>query len=90
VKGEDGGGEQVGQLRPAFGGGELVRRSVTYHRVGHRPGRWERRAHMRRARQDKRLMFLRTDAKLPQNRSKYFKASAIRRADRRGKLGRAD
>src|SRR5262245_59862565 len=46
--------------------------TVAYHRVGHRPGRWEPRARKRRPKPGMRLMQPRAAAKLPQNRSKYF------------------
>src|SRR3954453_21721357 len=51
---------------------DALLKTVAYHRVGNRPGRWEPRAHKRRARQEKRLMQPRAIAKLPQNRSKYY------------------
>ena len=47
-------------------------RTVAYHRVGDRPGRWEPRATKRRPKHGMRLMQPRADAKLPQNRAKYF------------------
>jgi hypothetical protein len=51
---------------------DVMLATVAYHRVGNRPGRWEPRAHKRRARQQKRLMQPRAIAKLPKNRPKYF------------------
>jgi hypothetical protein len=51
---------------------DALLRTVAYHRVGHRPGRWEPRAHKRRVRQDQRLMLPRAITKLPQNRARYF------------------
>ena len=47
-------------------------RTMAYHRVGDRPGRWEPRARKRRPERAARLMQPRAVAKLPQNRSKYF------------------
>ena len=47
-------------------------KTVAYHRVGNRPGRWEPRARKRRPERAARLMLPRAVAKLPQNRSKYF------------------
>jgi hypothetical protein len=46
--------------------------TVAYHRVGNRPGRWEPRARKRRPKPGNRLMQPRAEARLPQNRSKYF------------------
>jgi hypothetical protein len=46
--------------------------AVAYHRVGDRPGRWEPRARKRRPKPGNRLMLPRAEAKLPQNRPKYF------------------
>ena len=46
--------------------------TVAYHRVGDRPGRWEPRARKRRPKPGMRLMQPRSEARLPQNRSKYF------------------
>jgi hypothetical protein len=51
---------------------DALLRTVAYHRVGDRPGRWEPRAHKRRPRHETRLMQPRAVAKLPQNRSKYY------------------
>jgi DDE family transposase len=45
---------------------------VAYHRVGGRPGRWEPRARKRRPKPGARLNQLRADARLPENRSKWF------------------
>ncbi len=46
--------------------------TIAYHRVGNRPGRWEPRARKRRPKPGVRLMQPRVEAKLPQNRSKYY------------------
>jgi hypothetical protein len=46
--------------------------AVAYHRVGDRPGRWEPRARKRRPKPGFRLMKPRAEARLPQNRSKYY------------------
>jgi hypothetical protein len=51
---------------------DALLRTVAYHRVGNRPGRWEPRARKRRPRPGTRLMQPRVVAKLPQNRPKYF------------------
>ena len=51
---------------------DALLKTVAYHRVGNRPGRWEPRARKRRPRPGTRLMQPRAVAKLPQNRSKYF------------------
>jgi Transposase DDE domain len=51
---------------------DALLRTVAYHRVGNRPGRWEPRARKRRPKPGTRLMQPRAVAKLPQNRSKYF------------------
>lgn len=51
---------------------DALLRTVAYHRVGDRPGRWEPRATKRRPKHGMRLMQPRAVAKLPQNRSKYF------------------
>jgi len=51
---------------------DALLRTVAYHRVGDRPGRWEPRANKRRPSYKTRLMQPRAVAKLPQNRSKYF------------------
>jgi hypothetical protein len=51
---------------------DAMLKAVAYHRVGHRPGRWEPRARKRRPKPGARLMQPRAEAKLPQNRSKYF------------------
>ncbi|WP_406696367.1 transposase [Singulisphaera sp. Ch08] len=45
---------------------------IAYHRVGNRPGRWEPRARKRRPKPGARLNQLRAEAKLPQNRKKWF------------------
>jgi hypothetical protein len=47
-------------------------RTIAYHRVGGRPGRWEPRARKRRPKPGVRLMHARATARLPQNRSKYY------------------
>jgi hypothetical protein len=46
--------------------------TVAYHRVGDRPGRWEPRAWKRRQKPGMRLMQSRAEAKLPQNRPRYY------------------
>jgi hypothetical protein len=61
---------------------DALRKTVASHRVGNRPGRWEPRATRRRPKHAMRLMQPRAVAKRPQNRSKYFSASAIRHIDR--------
>lgn len=45
---------------------------IAYHRVGDRPGRWEPRARKRRPKPCARLNQLRGEAKLPENRKKWF------------------
>jgi hypothetical protein len=45
---------------------------IAYHRVGNRPGRWEPRATKRRPRHGARLNQTRAEAKLPENRKKWF------------------
>jgi DDE family transposase len=45
---------------------------IAYHRVGNRPGRWEPRATKRRPRHAARLNQTRAEAKLPENRKKWF------------------
>ena len=45
---------------------------IAYHRVGDRPGRWEPRARKRRPKPGARLNQTRAEAKLPENRSKWF------------------
>jgi hypothetical protein len=45
---------------------------IAYHRVGDRPGRWEPRATKRRPRHGARLNQPRDEARLPENRSKWF------------------
>jgi hypothetical protein len=45
---------------------------VAYHRVGNRPGRWEPRARKRRPKPCARLTQPRDEAKLPDNRSKWY------------------
>jgi hypothetical protein len=45
---------------------------IAYHRVGHRPGRWEPRARKRRPKPGARLTQPRAEAKLPGNRSRWF------------------
>ncbi|HVS35509.1 MAG TPA: transposase [Gemmataceae bacterium] len=62
--------------------------TFAYHRVGDRPGRWEPLARKRRPKHGARLMQPRAVAKLPQNRPKYYYASAIRRGDRRAQACR--
>src|SRR6185312_2878813 len=51
---------------------EVMLTTIAYHRVGDRPGRWEPRARKRRPKPGMRLMQPRAEAKLPQNRSKYY------------------
>ena len=51
---------------------DALLKTVAYHRVGNRPGRWEPRARKRRPERAARLMQPRAIAKLPQNRSKYY------------------
>src|SRR6516165_3775998 len=51
---------------------DALLRTIAYHRVGDRPGRWEPRARKRRPKPGVRLMQPRAEAKLPQNRSKYY------------------
>ena len=51
---------------------DALLKTVAYHRVGNRPGRWEPRARKRRPERAARLMQPRAIVKLPQNRSKYF------------------
>jgi hypothetical protein len=51
---------------------DALLKTVAYHRVGDRPGRWEPRARKRRPKPGSRLMQPRAVAKLPQNRSKYY------------------
>jgi hypothetical protein len=51
---------------------DVLLATVAYHRVGDRPGRWEPRARKRRPKPGMRLMKPRAEAKLPQNRSKYY------------------
>jgi hypothetical protein len=46
--------------------------TIAYHRVGHRPGRWEPRARKRRPKKATRLMQPRHIAKLPENRERWF------------------
>jgi hypothetical protein len=45
---------------------------IAYHRVGNRPGRWEPRATKRRPRHGARLNQTRAEAKLPENRMKWY------------------
>ena len=56
--------------RPALIDALLV--VIAYHRVGDRPGRWEPRARKRRPRPGARLNQTRVEAKLPENRKKWF------------------
>ena len=51
---------------------DALLRTVAYHRVGDRSGRWEPRAQKRRPKPGVRLMQRRATARLPQNRSKYY------------------
>jgi Transposase DDE domain len=45
---------------------------IAYHRVGDRPGRWEPRARKRRPKHGARLNQTRAEAKLPENRQRWF------------------
>src|SRR5438309_11645472 len=45
---------------------------VACHRVGDRPGRWEPRARKRRPKPGSRLTQPRAEARLPENRSKWY------------------
>ena len=45
---------------------------IAYHRVGDRPGRWEPRARKRRPKSGARLTQPRAEARLPENRSKWY------------------
>src|SRR6516225_7956436 len=45
---------------------------IAYHRVGNRPGRWEPRATKRRPKHGARLNQTRAEAKLPENRMKWY------------------
>jgi len=51
---------------------DTLLKTIAYHRVGDRPGRWEPRARKRRPRKSNRLTQPRVIAKLPHNRSKWF------------------
>ena len=51
---------------------DALLRTIAYHRVGNRPGRWEPRARKRRPKPGVRLMQSRGLARLLQNRSKYY------------------
>jgi hypothetical protein len=51
---------------------DAMLRTIAYHRVGDRPGRWEPRARKRRPKPGARLTQPRHIAKLPDNRSKWF------------------
>ena len=51
---------------------DAMLRTMAYHRVGDRPGRWEPRARKRRPKPGARLTQPRATAKLPQNRSKWY------------------
>jgi hypothetical protein len=51
---------------------DALLKTIAYHRVGNRPGRWEPRARKRRPKHAARLTQPRHIAKLPQNRSKWF------------------
>jgi hypothetical protein len=51
---------------------DAMLRTIAYHRVGDRPGRWEPRARKRRPKPGVRLMQPRATARLLQNRSKYY------------------
>jgi Transposase DDE domain len=60
--------------RPAQRAGlvEALLKTVAYHRVGDRPGRWEPRARKRRPKQGARLTQPRRVAKLAHNRTKWY------------------
>jgi hypothetical protein len=51
---------------------EALLKAVAYHRVGHRPGRWEPRARKRRPKPSKRLNQPRRVAQLAHNRVKWY------------------
>ena len=51
---------------------DALLRVIAYHRVGHRPGRWEPRARKRRPKPGKRLTQPRRIAKLAHNRAKWY------------------
>jgi Transposase DDE domain len=51
---------------------DAMLRTIAYHRVGNRPGRWEPRARKRRPKPGVRLMQSRATVRLLQNRSKYY------------------
>jgi len=51
---------------------DALLRLVAYHRVGDRPGRWEPRALKRRPKPRARLGQRRAEARLPENRSRWF------------------
>lgn len=51
---------------------ETMLKTIAYHRVGNRPGRWEPRATKRRPKACNRLMQPRAEAKLPKNRSRWY------------------
>jgi hypothetical protein len=51
---------------------DALLRVIAYHRVGARPGRWEPRARKRRPKPGARLNQTRAEAKLPENRKKWF------------------
>jgi hypothetical protein len=58
------------RARPALIDALLV--VVAYHRVGDRPGRWEPRARKRRPKPGAKLGQPRAEAKLPENRKRWF------------------
>ena len=51
---------------------DTLLKTVAYHRVGNRPGRWEPRATKRRPRHGARLNQTRAEAKLAHNRAKWY------------------
>ena len=51
---------------------DAMLKTIAYHRVGDRPGRWEPRARKRRRKRGARLTQPRNTTKLPHNRSKWF------------------
>ena len=50
---------------------DTLLKTVAYHRVGNRPGRWEPRATKRRPKHGARLNQTRAEAALPENRKKW-------------------
>jgi hypothetical protein len=58
---------------------DVLLAAIAYHRVGNRPGRWEPQARKSRPKPGFRLMQPRAEARLPQNRSKYYYAGVVSR-----------